>query len=52
LFGHYTTSPLFSKFFIRIKVWIRRHVKSMKQLVISNIRWNCIVLMSMVTQEP
>ena len=52
LFGHYTTSPLFSKFFIRIKVWIRQHVKSMKQLVISNIRWNCIVLMSMVTQEP
>jgi hypothetical protein len=24
----------------------------MKQLVISNIRWNCVVLMSIVTQEP
>jgi hypothetical protein len=51
-FGHYNTSPLFSKFFIRIKVWIRRHVKSIKQLVISNIRWNCVALMSIVTQEP
>jgi hypothetical protein len=38
--------PLFNKLFIRIKVWIRRHIKSIKQLAISNIRWNCIILMS------
>jgi hypothetical protein len=64
LFGHYNIqSLLFSKFFIRITLSQSESVssvlrisiisvKNIKQLVISNIKWNCVVLMSIVTQEP